>query len=46
MGLFDVVKVVLGATEVPVQPSMAEITIISSDPVTPSSETQSATAQD
>jgi hypothetical protein len=46
MGLFDLVKTVLGDPVEPASPSMAEITIISSDPVTPTSESQSATARD
>ena len=46
MGLFDVVKLLLGdAHPETYQPSVAEITIISTDAVTSSSESQSEQAQ-
>jgi hypothetical protein len=41
VGLLDVVKQVLGGDQTTQQPSVAEITIISTDSVTQSSESQS-----
>jgi hypothetical protein len=45
MGLFDVLKQVLGVWDEPVTPSVAEITIISSEPATQTSESQSSQAR-
>jgi hypothetical protein len=46
VGLLDMLKHAIGAADPPVAPSMAAITIISSDPVTSPSESPSATAKD
>jgi|SoiMethySBSTD1v2_1073268.scaffolds.fasta_scaffold4129849_2 hypothetical protein len=45
MGLFDFLKQAIGAADETLTPSMAEITIISSDSPTQTSESQSSTAQ-
>ena len=46
MGLFDVVKQLLGGAENwTTEPSVAEITIISTEPVSSTSESQSGSAQ-
>ena len=46
MGLFDVVKELLGGAHAELsQPSMADITIISTGAVKPSSESQTESAQ-
>ena len=46
MGLFDLVKQLLGdADDTTGQPSLAQITIISTEPVKATSESQSSSAQ-
>ena len=45
MGLLDFLKQALGAADEPVQPSVAEITIISSGPAKQTTESPSPTAQ-
>ena len=45
MGLLDFIKHAIGAADPPLRPSVAEITIISSDPAKSTSESQSATAR-